>query len=239
MQIACYIRRSDVFNEVREILATAGFDCQRFDSEIPLLRALRREEFDLILADTESDPVDEKTFYSWLNCRSHTSVPVVLLSSALDARSMTLALNAGADDFINRPCDPQVLIARLRVVLRRSRPTVPTGIVNIRGFTLNKSTDRLLDHGAPVELTPREFALAWLFFNTPGRFLSHQTISVAIWAVGDDIARHSIEQHVYKLRKKLNLSDARGVQIRNAYTKGYRLELCDEAAMPAQNLLCA
>lgn len=233
MRVACYIRNAEVYDEVREVLASAGFDCQRFKSEIPLLRAFRREDFALILADTESDPVDEQMFYSWLNCRTHSTIPVVLLSSALDARSMALALNAGADDFINRPCAPEVLIARLRVVLRRSRPTVPGGILNVRGFTLDKTTGRLLDQGRPVELTPREFSLAWLLFSCPGKFLSHHSISVAIWDVGDAIARHSIEQHVYKLRKKLNLSDARGVQIRSAYTMGYRLELCEEVAMLA------
>jgi DNA-binding response OmpR family regulator len=99
------------------------------------------------------------------------------------------------------------------------------------GFTLDRTTGRMLDRGAPVDLTPREFSLAWLFFSAPDRFLSHQRISVAIWTVGDEIARHSIEQHVYKLRKKLNLSAARGVQIRNAYTKGYRLELSEEPVL--------
>jgi DNA-binding response OmpR family regulator len=236
MRIACYIRCANAFKDVQGVLASAGFDCERFESEIPLLRALRREEFDLILADTESHPVDEKTFYSWLNCRTHSSIPVVLISSALDARSVALALNAGADDFINRPVDPQVLVARLRVVLRRYRPLPPHGTVDVQGFTLDKNAETLLDHGKRVELTPREFALAWLFFTSPGKFLSHQTISVAIWAVGNEIARHSIEQHVYKLRKKLNLSNARGVQIRNAYTKGYRLELCEPAPPPAPGL---
>jgi DNA-binding response OmpR family regulator len=233
MRLACHIRCTDAYNEIRDALTPAGFDCQRFQAEIPLLRALRREDFDLVLADTASDPLDEQMFYSWLNCRTHGNIPVVLLSSALDARSTALALNAGADDFINRPCDPEVLIARLRVVLRRSKPASPNGTVHVAGFTLDRTSARLLDRDVPVELTPREFELAWLFFSSPGRFLSHQTISVAIWAVADEIARHSIEQHVYKLRKKLNLSAARGVQIRNAYTKGYRLELCEEAALVA------
>lgn len=233
MRIACHIRCARVYDEVREVLCTAGFECHHFTSEIPLLRALRRDAFDLILADTESDPLDGQLFYSWLNCRTHNSIPVVLLSSALDARSMALALDAGADDFINRPCDPAVFVARLRVVLRRARPSIPGGVVNVMGFTLDKAAERLSDRGMPVELTPREFGLAWLLFTAPGKYLSHQTISVAIWDAAEEIARHSIEQHVYKLRKKLNLSPGRGVQIRNAYTRGYCLELSEEAAMPA------
>jgi DNA-binding response OmpR family regulator len=233
MRIACYIRCAKVFDEVREVLSTAEFECHRFTSEIPLLRALRRDDFDLILADTESEPLDGQLFYSWLNCRTRNSIPVVLLSSAFDARTMALALDAGADDFINRPCDPAVFIARLRVVLRRSRPSVPGGVVQMMGFTLDKAAERLFDRGVPVDLAPREFALAWLLFTAPGKYMSHQTISVAIWAAAEEIARHSIEQHVYKLRKKLNLGPSRGVQIRNAYTRGYCLELAEETAMLA------
>jgi DNA-binding response OmpR family regulator len=239
MRFACYVRCAIAYSEVQQMLAPAGFECHRFESEIALLRALRREQFDLILVDAEHGPVDEQMLYSWLNCRSHAGIPVVVLSSLNDARSMALALNAGADDFINRPCDPQVLIARMRVVLRRYRPTSMAEKVNLRGYTLEKSTGSILDRGNPVDLTPREFALAWLLFNSPGKFLSHQTISIAIWAIGHEIARHSIEQHVYKLRKKLNLSGERGVQIRSAYTKGYRLEISEDAVVEEPGMLCA
>lgn len=227
MRIACYIRSDNVFDEVHGVLARAGFECERFQSEIPLLRRLRRQPFDLILVDTEGDPMDEKRIYSWLNCRTGETTPVVLLSSAYCARTIALSLEAGADDFISRPVDPDVLIARLHAVVRRTSRKTARRVVEMLDFTLDKDACRLLDRGVPVELTPREFAMAWLLFSTPGTFLSRETISVAIWGVECEIARHTIEQHVYKLRKKLSLGAERGVQIRTAYTKGYCLELCD------------
>jgi DNA-binding response OmpR family regulator len=233
MRIACYIRCDTVFNEVQAVLARAHFECERFQSEIPLLRRMRRQGFDLILVDTEGDPLDEKRIYSWLNCRTGETTPVVLLSSAYCARTITLSLEAGADDFINRPVEPDVLIARLQAVVRRSSRKTTRRVIEMLDFTLDKDACRLLDRGAPVELTPREFAMAWLLFSSPGIFLSRETISVAIWGVDCEIARHTIEQHVYKLRKKLNLCTERGVQIRTAYTKGYCLEICERVAMSA------
>jgi DNA-binding response OmpR family regulator len=228
MRIACYIRCDNVFTEVHGVLARAGFECERFQSEIPLLRRLRRQAFDLILVDTEGDPMDEKRIYSWLNCRTGETTPVVLLSSAYCARTIALSLEAGADDFISRPVDPDVLIARLHAVVRRTSRKTTRRVVEMLEFTLDKDACRMLDRGVPVELTPREFAMAWLLFSSPGTFLSRETISVAIWGVECEIARHTIEQHVYKLRKKLNLGVERGVQIRTAYTKGYCLEVCDK-----------
>jgi DNA-binding response OmpR family regulator len=233
MRIACYIRCDKVFNEVQGVLSRAGFECEHFQSEIPLLRSLRRQGFDLIMVDTEGDVLDEKRIYSWLNCRTGESTPVVLLSSAYCARTIALALEAGADDYISRPVDPDVLIARLNAVLRRCSRKTPRRVVEMLDFSLDKDACRLLDHGVAVDLTPREFAMAWLLFSSPGTFLSRETISVAIWGVECEIARHTIEQHVYKLRKKLNLGVERGVQIRTAYTKGYCLEICEKVALPA------
>jgi DNA-binding response OmpR family regulator len=233
MRIACYIRCDKVFNEVQGVLSRAGFECEHFQSEIPLLRSLRRRGFDLIMVDTEGDVLDEKRIYSWLNCRTGESTPVVLLSSAYCARTIALALEAGADDYISRPVDPDVLIARLNAVLRRCSRKTPRRVVEMLDFSLDKDACRLLDHGVAVDLTPREFAMAWLLFSSPGTFLSRETISVAIWGVECEIARHTIEQHVYKLRKKLNLGVERGVQIRTAYTKGYCLEICEKVALPA------
>jgi DNA-binding response OmpR family regulator len=233
MRIACYIRCDNVFNEVQGVLARAHFECERFQSEIPLLRRLRRQGFDLILVDTEGDPLDEKRIYSWLNCRTGETTPVVLLSSAYCARTIALSLEAGADDFINRPVEPDVLIARLHAVVRRSSRRTTRRVIEMLDFTLDKDACRLLNRGVLVELTPREFAMAWLLFSSPGTFLSRETISVAIWGVECEIARHTIEQHVYKLRKKLNLGAERGVQIRTAYTKGYCLEVCERVAIPA------
>ncbi|MDB5770733.1 MAG: DNA-binding response regulator [Burkholderia sp.] len=228
MRIACYIRCDKVFSEMQEVLSRAGFNCEHFQSEIPLLRSLRRQAYDLILVDTEGDPLDEKRIYSWLNCRTGETTPVVLLSSAYCARTIALSLEAGADDFISRPVDPDVMVARLNAVLRRSNRKSPRRTAELLDFTLDKEAGRLLDRGVPVDLTPREFAMAWLLFTSPGAFLSRETISVAIWGVECEIARHTIEQHVYKLRKKLSLGTERGVQIRTAYTKGYCLELCEK-----------
>ena len=95
----------------------------------------------------------------------------------------------------------------------------------VAGFVLEEATGVLTDNGKLVELTPREFALARLFFTNAGQRLARDTISLAIWGSEKEIASRTIEQHVYKLRKKMSLGSARGVIIRTSYGQGYRLEL--------------
>ena len=228
MNIACFIQDATIFDNTQRILTQAGFVCVRFLSEISLLRTLRRRSFELILADSGMNYPEEERFFTWLNCRTGESTPVVLLSATHTADRIAYALNAGADDFISTPVDSVELVARIHAVLRRCSHRNSQRVIAFSGFSLERENHRLLDRGVPIELTQREFAMAWMLFSAPGIYLSREKISTVIWGVGSDIAGRTIEQHVYKLRKKLCLNEERGVRIRTAYSQGYRLELCAE-----------
>jgi DNA-binding response OmpR family regulator len=235
MRIACNIRCNSSFGRVQEVLVGAGFDCTRFTTETAMIRALRRESYDLILIEASAQAHDDRSAYSWLNCRTGESTPVVMLSENCTAAQVAVALEAGVDDIMGRSVDPAVFIARLNAILRRCNRTNTRRVVEMQGFVLDRDACLFLDRGTPVALTPREFVMAWLFFSSPGIYLSRETISATVWGVDIDIASRTVEQHVYKLRKKLNLCSERGVRIRTAYSKGYRLELCEEM-MPQEKM---
>jgi len=230
MTIACYIRDEKLTRSIQEILSRAGMECEGFLSETSLLRTMRRRNFDLILVDTGFETNAEERIFSWLNCRTGESTPVVVMSSSRSADRVAYALDAGADDFIAKPVDPVELIARLHAVIRRCKRQPENRTIELAGYKLDQDNGTVTDHGVAVELTPREFTMAWLLFSSRGQYLSRETISVAIWGVGSDIANRTIEQHVYKIRKKLHFSEERGVTIRTGYTQGYRLE-CSERSI--------
>jgi DNA-binding response OmpR family regulator len=226
MNIACNIRCDRTFEQVRDVLARAGFACERFPNENTLLRALRQQSFKLILVDAADAAANDEELYSWMNCRTGESTPVVMLSTAYDAANVARALEAGADYCIHHPVELGEMPARFNAILRRyDRKTSARSTIEMLGFRLDRDLGILLDRGVPVDLTPREFTLAWLFFSSPGTFFSRDTISMAIWGVDSEITNRTIEQHIYKLRKKLNLCTERGASIRTAYTKGYCLQL--------------
>ncbi|MDB5770341.1 MAG: transcriptional regulatory, terminal family protein [Burkholderia sp.] len=114
--------------------------------------------------------------------------------------------------------------------MRRSGRRQARRIIELSGFTLDGETSRFSYQGVAIEITPREFTMAWLLFSSPGVYISRETIGAAIWGVGSEIAGRTIEQHVYKLRKKLQLGAERGVSIRTAYSHGYRLELAGQVS---------
>lgn len=233
MRIACYIPCTATFNQVRTVLEPAGFDCCHFPHETALLVALRRQCVDLILVDTEK--FNASLICAWLGCRTGESTPLILLSPACGADEVAHALDSGVEDFIRRPVAPVELVARIHAVLRRYRKADARQLLRLRGFSLDRAACALFDRSERVDLTPREFALAWLFFSSAGSYLSRKTLSALIWGVDEEISNRSIEQHVYMLRKKLNLSPARGLQLRAAYNKGYRLELVGDLAIPGRS----
>jgi DNA-binding response OmpR family regulator len=218
--------------QLSDLLKTHGLSCELFPSESSLMRALRhRGGLELVMIDLGRDPSIEECVLSWLACRTGDSVPVMLMSAAWNAQKIATALDAGADDCVPKTFERVELVARAKALLRRRAGARPAATrIEVAGFELDQAEGRLVDRGERVDLTPREFALAWLFFSNRGARLTREAISLAIWGSDKEIASRTMEQHVYKLRKKIGLSAARGVVIRTTYGQGYQLDLCSESA---------
>ncbi|HYD61631.1 MAG TPA: response regulator transcription factor [Noviherbaspirillum sp.] len=232
MNIACHIRNDGLYEQVQGTLARTGLKCDRFASDTALLRALKQRSFGAILVDIATGLQDQESIFTWLNCRSDDSTPVVVLSPVYSADLLAMTLGAGADEFVTKSIDPTELIARINALMRRCNRRNVQRVIELGGYVLDREASSITYRGEPIIVTAREFTIAWLFFSAPGVYVSRQTIGNAIWGVQGDIVGRTIEQHVYKLRKKLQTGPDRGVYIRTAYTKGYRLELNgDERAM--------
>lgn len=223
--VGCYIRNDRIYTHVKQVLEQAGFGYERFASASVLMRMAARRNVDALLIDIGTDLADAEFLVSWLNCRSGDRTPVIALSDTARPEFAALALDAGADDFIDGTFEPVESIARLRSAIRRCNPRSVGRSITLGGYVLQREAATISFAGTPIELTPREFTMAWLFFSSPGVYISRATIGATIWSADSEVAGRTIEQHVYKLRKKLRLGPERGAMIRTAYSLGYRLEM--------------
>jgi DNA-binding response OmpR family regulator len=232
--VAFCTRDALLSSQLCDLLRAHGLRPEPFGGEAALMRALRhRGGMGMVLFDLGLESATEESVMSWLSCRTADALPVMLMSSRWNAQRVAGALDAGGDDCVAKPFDPVELIARIKALLRRSGSARPTSSrISLDGFELDQAEGLLIDRGVVIDLTPREFALAWLFFSNRGSRLVREAISLAIWGSDKEIASRTIEQHVYKLRKKIGLTPERGVVIRTTYGQGYQLELCSRREAP-------
>jgi DNA-binding response OmpR family regulator len=182
---------------------------------------------DLLVIDGCDLALDRSSMGRWLQRRAAARGPAVMVvEPGGDAARAAHWLDAGADDVVARTLEAVELQARVRALLRRSmrRPPEPETL-ELAGFRLDRRHESLFDRGLPIALTRREFAMAWLFLSRPHMVLSRRLISRTVWGADPETTARTMEQHVHRLRLKLNLNEARGVLIRAAYARGYRLEL--------------
>jgi two-component system KDP operon response regulator KdpE len=163
---------------------------------------------DLVLLDLRLPDLDGIEVVRRL--RSWTGVPILLLSGDGTERARVAALDAGADDFIDKPFSMEELRARVGAALRRSRsatseaPTIAQGRFETGELLVDLAARQVTVGGEPVRLTPTEWRLLEVLVTHPGKLLTHQTVIAAVWddRHGDE-SRDALRVHLRQLRRKL------------------------------------
>ena len=152
------------------------------------------------------------------------AVPVIMLTAKGDEVDRVVGLELGADDYVVKPFSPREFLARVRAVLRRSRPgeTGPAPL-SAGAITLDPSTHAVAAGGEPLALTPKEFALLRALLDARGRVLSREFLLDRVWgyARASEIESRTVDVHVRRLRAKLGDEGRRILTVKNA---GYRIE---------------
>ncbi len=143
--------------------------------------------------------------YHWCTeIRRISHVPVVFLSSAADNMNIVMAMNMGGDDFIPKPVDLTVLIAKIQAVLRRTYDLAgKIPVLEHRGAVLNLQDASLVYEGQRVELTKNEFRILQTLLENKGRVVSRDTLMTRLWQMDSYVEENTLTVNVTRLRKKL------------------------------------
>lgn len=143
--------------------------------------------------------------YHWCGeIRKVSKAPIVFLSSAADNMNIVLAMNQGADDFVAKPFDLNVLTAKIAALLRRSYDFVgATALLQHKGAILDTASGRLTYNGKSAELTKNEFRVLQLLLEQKGRVVPRAAIMERLWATDSFIDDNTLTVNVARLRKTL------------------------------------
>lgn len=143
--------------------------------------------------------------YHWCGeIRKVSKAPIVFLSSAADNMNIVLAMNQGADDFVAKPFDLNVLTAKIAALLRRSYDFAgATALLQHKGAILDTASGRLTYNGKSAELTKNEFRVLQLLLEQKGRVVPRAAIMERLWATDSFIDDNTLTVNVARLRKTL------------------------------------
>ena len=199
-------------------------------------------EYDLILLDLQLPKLDGITLCRQLRSQGYHK-PILLLTAKDADADVVAGFDAGADDYISKPCATEALLARMRTLLRRSKALSPGGSTQDSSankltwgnLCLDMDSGRVTFGKQVIPLTATEYNLLALFLRNPDRIFSRSAILDRLWGFDDAPTDRAINTHIKDVRKKLKAGGLTAEIIETVYGMGYRLKPCPPAPSSSNN----
>ena len=162
------------------------------------------------------------------------TTPVILLTQVGESTERAMALEEGADDYLNKPFDPHELVARIRAVLRRVRPGQPPLATAPRlvsdALMLDRATRRAWLNGQELALTPKATVLLEYLLTHPDELITRERLLDAVWGWDYPAGTRTVDTRIAELRKALSDDPTEPRYIETVPGQGYRYVATVEAA---------
>lgn len=205
---------------------------KRFRESVP------GEKFDMLVLDWNLPDTTGLAELKWLRGGVGSEIPVIFITSRNDEESIVEALDNGADDYMIKPVNKEVTLARINALYRRNRKTsvanvtedtVEEGAEQFDGFEvyepyeIDSSQRSIYVNGEMVKLTNKEFELAAFMFRNESSLISRDYLLEYIWGKRADLNTRTVDTHISRIRSKLGINADVGWQLNSVYQCGYRL----------------
>src|SRR3954470_6449421 len=150
------------------------------------------------------------------------ALPVIILSAASDVSDKVLLLELGADDYVTKPFSPRELLARVRAALRRSSRSGTTEVNAFDGISVDFTRMEVVREGQPIALTAQEFKTLKFMMHNAERAISRDELLNEVWGYQHYPSTRTVDNHILKLRQKLEKDPANPVHFRTVHGMGYK-----------------
>lgn len=201
----------------------AGFDVSvSIDGEEAML-SVDEKQPDLILLDWMLPGMSGISLCQRLRTRTDTrGIPIIMLTARSEEGDRVRGLESGADDYVVKPFSPAELIARVRAVLRRTRPALSEERLNCNEISMDLGTHRVTRSGRAIHLGPTEFRILRLLMERPDRVFTREQLLDKVWGRDIHVELRTVDVHIRRLRKALGAHGDDDI-IRTVRGTGYAL----------------
>ena len=149
-------------------------------------------------------------------------VPIIVLSARTEIADKVLLLELGADDYMTKPFSPRELLARVRAAVRRTSRLESTELAVFGRVSVDFAKMELTREGQPVPMTAQEFKVLKFFTQNPGRVVSRSELLNEVWGYQDYPSTRTVDNHIWKLRLKLEDDPGNPVHFHTVHGAGYK-----------------
>jgi two-component system alkaline phosphatase synthesis response regulator PhoP len=226
----------EIVRVARGYLEQAGFRVLGAGDGQSALALFEREEPDLVILDLNlptpprgrpMDGLDVARTIRQKPARRGGDTPIIMLTARVDETDRVIGLELGADDYVPKPFSPRELVARVRAVLRRAKPSsTEHAVIDAGRLTVDPARHRVTLNGEPVDLTPTEFTLLHTMAAAPGQVFTRGQL---LDALGPDHAglERTVDSHIKNLRAKIERDSQEPELILTVFGVGYKFTELD------------
>ncbi|KMM37076.1 response regulator transcription factor [Guptibacillus hwajinpoensis] len=180
-----------------------GYKVYKASTGFEAIEKIQTEKVDLVLLDVMMPELD-----GWATCkeiRSMSDIPIIMLTARDQSNEIVKGLKLGADDYITKPFDEEVLLARIEAITRRIHQ-VDKNMQVMNGLKWEMDKHRVSYKGKTITMTPIEFNLLGLFMRNPDKVFSREHLIQLIWGFESNTEGRTIDSHIRNLREKCRQS---------------------------------
>ncbi len=212
---------SNVHKALRHLFETEGYEIETAGDGIQGLELFQAKAPSVVILDLRLPGMIGRDV-----CRKmkehNPAVPIVVLSAAADVSDKVLLLELGADDYVTKPFSPRELLARVRVVMRRQARPASGDVFTFGDVCVDFSKLELIRDGQKVTLTPQEFKTLKFLLTNPERVISRDELLNEVWGYENYPSTRTVDNHILRLRQKLERDPAFPVHFRTVHGVGYK-----------------
>lgn len=213
---------------LKDYLVAAGFPARIVQRGDAAVAEVRNNPPALVLLDIMLPGMDGMEVCRTI--RTFSSVPILMITARVEEIDRILGLELGADDYVCKPFSPREIVARVKAILRRARPQPTEKPLTVGHISMDCATREVSVKGAPVSLTPNEFALLKALMSRPNRVFTRAELLNLVQGYDFDGYERTIDSHIKNLRKKVAQRLPEQEVISTVYGVGYRLSADSDSA---------